>query len=167
MFFCPALLKLRAVGGTCAKKSRTVGSVCLPQQPLRPGLSCEIAGYGKEKHGEETSPLRIRLNPPTLAEWCPGAAAAGSWFRSQYLRETQVNVIADDVCRQDDYYGDLITGNMFCAGQPDWSRDACEVFRTVQAGSDGSGPSDVPLSRRGTPGGRWCVRSTAGSSSLG
>ncbi|TNN03367.1 hypothetical protein fugu_000396 [Takifugu bimaculatus] len=95
-----ALLKLKSTRGTCAKKSRTVGSVCLPQHLLQPGLTCEIAGYGKEQHG--------------------------SWFRSQYLRETQVNVISDDVCRQEDYYGNLITSNMFCAGQPDWSRDACK-----------------------------------------
>lgn len=55
----PALLKLKSNTGTCAKKSRTVGSVCLPQQLLQPGLTCEIAGYGKEQHGEETSPLPI------------------------------------------------------------------------------------------------------------
>lgn len=110
-----------------------------------------------------TSKIQVQAK---LAEWSPGYPP-GSWFRSQYLRETQVNVISDDVCRQEDYYGNLITGNMFCAGRPDWSRDACEVFRTVQAGSDGSGPSNVPLSCRGTLGGRWCVRSTTGSFCLG
>lgn len=55
-------------------------------------------------------------------------APAGLWFNSQYLREALVNLIADDVCRQEDYYGNTITDNMFCAGQPDWSRDACQVF---------------------------------------
>lgn len=49
----PALLKLKSNSGNCAKKSRTVRSICLPQQVLQPGLTCEIAGYGKEKHGEE------------------------------------------------------------------------------------------------------------------
>lgn len=95
-----ALLKLKSKGGKCAKNSRTVRSVCLPQQVLQPGLTCEIAGYGKEDQG--------------------------LWFRSQYLKEAQVSIISDDVCRQEDYYGNLITNNMFCAGWPDWSRDACQ-----------------------------------------
>lgn len=48
-----ALLKLKSKGGKCAKNSRTVRSICLPQQVLQPGLTCEIAGYGKEDQGEE------------------------------------------------------------------------------------------------------------------
>lgn len=54
----------------------------------------------------------------------------GLWYKSQYLREAQVNILADDVCRQDDYYANKITENMFCAGRPDWSQDACQVFLT-------------------------------------
>ncbi|XP_047465327.1 urokinase-type plasminogen activator-like [Mugil cephalus] len=97
-----ALLKLRAKHGKCAKESNLVKTVCLPppQQSLRPGVSCEICGYGKEKHS--------------------------LWYRSQYLRQAQVNLLADDVCRRSDYYGDLITDNMLCAGRADWSQDACE-----------------------------------------
>lgn len=109
-----ALLRLKSKGGKCAKDSRTVRSICLPRQLLQPGLTCQIAGYGKEKHG--------------------------LWFRSQYLREAQVNIIADDVCRQEGYYGNLITHNMFCAGWPDWSRDACE--------GDSGGPLVCEVNRR-------------------
>uniref|UniRef100_A0A8D3DM26 trypsin n=1 Tax=Scophthalmus maximus TaxID=52904 RepID=A0A8D3DM26_SCOMX len=97
-----ALLKLRARGGKCAEESRTVKAVCLPppRQSLQPGVACEIAGYGKEKQA--------------------------LWYRSQYLREARVNLLADDVCRHKDYYENMISDNMFCAGRPDWSQDACE-----------------------------------------
>lgn len=98
-----ALMKLKAKrNGKCAKESDSVKTVCLPppRQSLQPGVACEIAGYGKE--------------------------GFGLWYRSQYLREAQVNILADDVCRQKDYYGNMITDNMFCAARPDWSQDACE-----------------------------------------
>ncbi|XP_067345273.1 plasminogen activator, urokinase b isoform X1 [Channa argus] len=97
-----ALLKLKAKRGKCAEESTSVRTVCLPspQQSLQPGFTCEIAGYGKEKHG--------------------------LWYKSQYLREARVTLLADDVCRHRDYYGNMITDNMFCAGRPDGSQDACE-----------------------------------------
>ncbi|KAM9716161.1 plasminogen activator, urokinase b [Menidia menidia] len=98
-----ALVQLKAVGGRCALQSHSVSSVCLPPPRFRlqPGVTCEIAGYGKERQG--------------------------LWYKSQYLREAQVNLISDAVCRQKDFYGNMITDNMFCAGHPDWSQDACEV----------------------------------------
>lgn len=46
---------------------------------------------------------------------------------SQYLKQTEVKLIAQRVCKKQSYYGDLITDNMFCAGSPDWSTDACKV----------------------------------------
>lgn len=97
-----ALLRLKAKFGRCAEESTAVRTVCLPppQHRLQPGISCEICGYGKEKHG--------------------------LWYKSQYLREAQVNLLADDVCQQEDHYGNMITDNMFCAARPDWSQDACE-----------------------------------------
>ena len=55
---------------------------------------------------------------------------AGLWYKSNTLREAQVNLISDAVCRHDDYYGNMTSDNMFCAGRPDWSQDACEVFTT-------------------------------------
>ncbi|KAF7659064.1 hypothetical protein LDENG_00003880 [Lucifuga dentata] len=100
----------------CAKESRTVKTVCLPlpHQSLQPDALCEIAGYGKENFG--------------------------LWYKSQYLREAQVNLLANEVCGQKDYYGSLITDNMFCAGRPDWSQDACE--------GDSGGPLVCELDNR-------------------
>lgn len=57
--------------------------------------------------------------------FCPGL-----WYKSQYLREARVNLLTDDVCRQKDYYANMISDNMFCASHPSWSQDACEVFTT-------------------------------------
>ncbi|KAM3859919.1 plasminogen activator, urokinase b [Diretmus argenteus] len=97
-----ALLKLKAKHGQCAQDTRTVNTVCLPpsRQSLNSGILCEIAGYGKEKQG--------------------------LWYNSKYLREAKVNLLAHNVCQQKDYYGNMVTENMFCAGRPDWSQDACE-----------------------------------------
>lgn len=97
-----ALVKLKPRGGRCATESSSVKSVCLPPKNhnLTPGVHCEISGYGKESHG--------------------------LWYRSQLLREAQVQVLADETCRREDFYGDLMTENMLCAGRPDWSQDACE-----------------------------------------
>nr|XP_020514975.1 tissue-type plasminogen activator-like [Labrus bergylta] len=97
-----ALVKLTTKYGKCAEENHLVKTVCLPPplQRLQPGVTCEIAGYGKEKYG--------------------------LWYRSQLLQEAQVNLFADDVCRHEDYYANMITDNMFCAGRPDWSQDACE-----------------------------------------
>ncbi|XP_013870296.1 plasminogen activator, urokinase b isoform X2 [Austrofundulus limnaeus] len=96
-----ALVKLEAKQGKCSEETDWVRTVCLPppQRRLQPGVTCEIAGFGKERHGS-------------------------SRF-SQNLREAQVDLVADDVCRQEGYYSDMITDNMFCAARPDWSQDAC------------------------------------------
>ncbi|CAB1338624.1 unnamed protein product, partial [Coregonus sp. 'balchen'] len=92
--------KLKAIDGQCAEESSSVRTVCLPpeRQALNAGSSCEIAGYGRQKEG--------------------------LWYNSQYLREATVNLLAHDVCSDKEYYGNLITDNMFCAGTPDWSQDA-------------------------------------------
>uniref|UniRef100_A0A3P8UUW7 trypsin n=1 Tax=Cynoglossus semilaevis TaxID=244447 RepID=A0A3P8UUW7_CYNSE len=97
-----ALVQLKPRQGRCAEESQSVKVVCLPPpgHMVQPGVTCEITGFGKEKHG--------------------------LWYKSQYLREAQVNLLAQDVCGQKDYYGNLITENMFCAARPDWSQDACE-----------------------------------------
>lgn len=60
-----ALLKLKAKQGKCAEESDSVRTVCLPppQQRLQSGVTCEIAGYGKEKHGEEKSSVRWTYRP--------------------------------------------------------------------------------------------------------
>lgn len=97
-----ALMKLKSKKGRCAKENNLIRTICLPPplQSLQAGVTCEIVGYGKERYG--------------------------LWYRSQLLQEAQVNLFADEVCRQEDYYANMITDNMFCAGRPDWSQDACE-----------------------------------------
>ncbi|KAG7275855.1 hypothetical protein CRUP_033268, partial [Coryphaenoides rupestris] len=96
-----ALLRLKG-HGQCAKETKSVRTVCLPPpgQRLQSGIQCEVAGYGKEQQG--------------------------LWYNSQYLRQAKVLLMSHSVCRDKDYYGSLVTGNMFCAGRPDWSQDACE-----------------------------------------
>ncbi|KAL0964838.1 hypothetical protein UPYG_G00329690 [Umbra pygmaea] len=97
-----ALLRLQAIKGQCAQESGSVRTVCLPpaNRALRTGTSCEIAGYGKEEEG--------------------------LWYNSQYLRQAKVELLAHDICSDKEYYGNMITENMFCAGKPDWSQDACK-----------------------------------------
>ncbi|XP_065815910.1 plasminogen activator, urokinase a [Labrus bergylta] len=97
-----ALLKIKSRSGGCAVKSESARTVCLP--PLRTqlpaGIQCSIAGFGHER---------------SLA-----------WHYSQYLKEAKVKLISRPECRRASHYGDLITTNMFCAGSPDWSTDACK-----------------------------------------
>ncbi|KAJ8418197.1 hypothetical protein AAFF_G00139060 [Aldrovandia affinis] len=97
-----ALLKIRGIGTQCAEQTRAVRTICLPpaHQMLPPGVFCDVVGYGKESE-------RI-------------------WYNSQYLREAKVKLLAQDICTDKDYYGSLVTKNMFCAGSPDWSKDACK-----------------------------------------
>ncbi|XP_018543736.1 plasminogen activator, urokinase a [Lates calcarifer] len=97
-----ALLKIRSRDGGCAVKSASSRTVCLP--PLRTqlpaGFPCSIAGFGKEGNG--------------------------AWHYSQYLKQGEVRLLSQTQCKTEAYYGDRITKNMFCAGSPDWSTDACK-----------------------------------------
>ncbi|KAJ8361639.1 hypothetical protein SKAU_G00181640 [Synaphobranchus kaupii] len=97
-----ALLQLKGTAGQCAKRTDSVHTACLApkHQMLPPGVSCDVVGYGKEND---------RL-----------------WYKSQYLREAKVELLSQSVCTDKDYYGSLVTNNMFCAGSPDWSKDACK-----------------------------------------
>ncbi|KAJ8248434.1 hypothetical protein GJAV_G00241980 [Gymnothorax javanicus] len=97
-----ALLKIRSSEGKCAERSDSVHMACLPpeQHMLPAGVYCDVVGYGKESK---------RL-----------------WYLSQYLREAKVKLLSQKVCTDKDYYGSRVTENMFCAGSPDWNKDACE-----------------------------------------
>ncbi|XP_044070633.1 tissue-type plasminogen activator-like [Siniperca chuatsi] len=111
-----ALLKIKSGNGGCAVRSASVRTVCLP--PLRTqlpaGFECSIAGFGLEK--------------------------SMAWHNSQYLKEAKVKLISQADCKRESYYGDLITPNMFCAGSPDWSTDACK--------NDSGGPLVCKMSDR-------------------
>ncbi|MGH0162650.1 UNVERIFIED_CONTAM: hypothetical protein FKN15_045788 [Acipenser sinensis] len=41
-----ALLKLKPVGGQCAKETRYVKTACLPDSPFADGTECSISGWG-------------------------------------------------------------------------------------------------------------------------
>ncbi|KAL0964169.1 hypothetical protein UPYG_G00320150 [Umbra pygmaea] len=96
------LLKLCSKNGMCAVQSPSVRTVCLPppQIMLPPGAICGVAGYGRTKEG--------------------------AWQYSNDLRHAKVAVLSQTVCSKEDYYGNLITNNMFCAGSPDWKTDSCQ-----------------------------------------
>ncbi|XP_070772338.1 plasminogen activator, urokinase a [Enoplosus armatus] len=111
-----ALLKIKSRNGGCAVRSAAARAVCLPppltQLPV--GFQCSIAGYGREEYA--------------------------AWYNSQYLKQAEVKLISQTECKSESYYGDLITQNMFCAGSPDWSTDACK--------NDSGGPLVCEVSGR-------------------
>ncbi|XP_037320681.2 plasminogen activator, urokinase a [Pungitius pungitius] len=96
-----ALLKIKSRNGGCAVRSSSARTVCLPPShtQLPGGFHCSIAGFGRE-----------RLLGPY----------------SQILKQGVVQLLTQTDCASRLYYGDLITENMFCAGSPDWSTDACK-----------------------------------------
>lgn len=61
-------MKLLAKDGKCAEETDWVKTVCLPPplQGLQPGATCEIAGYGKEKFGEESLTNIMTLSEQSL-----------------------------------------------------------------------------------------------------
>uniref|UniRef100_W5MAD4 Urokinase-type plasminogen activator n=1 Tax=Lepisosteus oculatus TaxID=7918 RepID=W5MAD4_LEPOC len=97
-----ALVKMRSRSGQCAVESRAVKTVCLPPQNrmLPAGSTCEIVGYGRERES--------------------------LWYYSNYLREARVQLLPQSVCSSEQYYGTMLTGNMFCAGGSDWTVDSCK-----------------------------------------
>ncbi|KAM6996995.1 plasminogen activator, urokinase a [Tautogolabrus adspersus] len=97
-----ALLKIKSRSGECAVRSESSRTVCLPplHTQLPAGIQCSIAGFGHER---------------SLA-----------WHYSQYLKQARVKLISRPECKRESYYGGLVTKNMFCAGSPDWSTDACK-----------------------------------------
>ncbi|KAG8000073.1 Urokinase-type plasminogen activator, partial [Nibea albiflora] len=86
----------------CAVKSTSARTVCLPplHTQLPAGFQCSIAGYGRERYT--------------------------AWHNSNSLKQANVGLISQADCKSESYYGNLITKNMFCAGSPDWSADACK-----------------------------------------
>ncbi|XP_072280295.1 urokinase-type plasminogen activator [Pyxicephalus adspersus] len=97
-----ALVKIRSKSGQCASMTDQVQTICLPPPDLKleGGTKCEIAGFGKESYD--------------------------SIKYSQFLKSSTVQIIPQEVCQSEKYYGKLINNNMFCAGDPSWKVDACK-----------------------------------------
>lgn len=126
----PALLRIRGLDGKCAAKSSSSRVVCLPpiHTHLPVGLQCSVAGFGYQSEGEyyRNGPQGNSLR---IFQWisCKYFVFAALQRYSQYLKQADVNLISQTVCKTGAYYGNEITDNMFCAGSPDWSTDACKV----------------------------------------
>ncbi|XP_022061017.1 plasminogen activator, urokinase a [Acanthochromis polyacanthus] len=97
-----ALVKIKSRKGGCAVRSSTVRTVCIPplHTQLPAGFTCSIAGFGKESFE--------------------------SFQFSQYLKQADVKLLSSAECSSELQYRNRITENMFCAGSPDWSTDACK-----------------------------------------
>ncbi|AWP14081.1 putative tissue-type plasminogen activator-like isoform 2 [Scophthalmus maximus] len=111
-----ALLRIESRNGGCAVKSASARTVCLPpfHTQLPPRFQCSIAGFGMESY------------------------PVGRY--SQKLKQAEVSLLSRTECESELYYGERITKNMFCAGSPDWSTDACK--------GDSGGPLVCDLSGR-------------------
>lgn len=97
-----ALLKIKSSAGSCAVRTDSVRTACLspPHTMLPPGSVCSVAGYGLERQR--------------------------AFEYSKFLKQAEVQMISQDTCKGPNYYGKLITDNMFCAGSPNWETDACK-----------------------------------------
>ncbi|XP_062928048.1 hyaluronan-binding protein 2-like isoform X1 [Mobula hypostoma] len=93
-----ALLKIKPVNGHCAKETKYVKTVCLPESDFPAGTDCYISGWGQTE--TEAS--------------------------SNQLLHTKVRVIGDQRCKDKGSYGAAINHTMFCAGSLDGSVDSCQ-----------------------------------------
>ncbi|XP_032889787.1 hyaluronan-binding protein 2-like isoform X1 [Amblyraja radiata] len=93
-----ALLKIKQVNGHCAKETKYVKTVCMPDSDFQPGTDCHISGWGQTE-----------------------TEAA-----SNQLLHTKVKLISDQHCKDPRAYGNAINHTMFCAGSLDGSVDSCQ-----------------------------------------
>ncbi|KAF3853634.1 hypothetical protein F7725_014322 [Dissostichus mawsoni] len=94
-----ALLKLQVTDSPyCAKETRFVKAVCLPDQAFPAGKECVISGWGA------TETQRI----------------------SSQLLNARVFVISDEKCKNLDAYRNVLDSSMFCAGTLQGGIDSCQ-----------------------------------------
>ncbi|XP_061563618.1 hyaluronan-binding protein 2 [Cololabis saira] len=94
-----ALLKLGVTNSPyCAKESRFVRTVCLPDQVFPPGKECVISGWG---------------------------ATETERYSSQLLN-ARVLMISQTRCKAPHIYGDLLDESMLCAGVLQGGVDSCQ-----------------------------------------
>uniref|UniRef100_A0A3P9QDV9 trypsin n=1 Tax=Poecilia reticulata TaxID=8081 RepID=A0A3P9QDV9_POERE len=97
-----ALLKISNANGQGALKTASVRTVCLPplNTYLPDGVTCSIAGFGKE--------------------------SSSSWSYSNRLKQATVRLLSSTNCKVEESYKALLTDNMMCAASLDWSTDSCK-----------------------------------------
>ncbi|KAG7492519.1 hypothetical protein MATL_G00014830 [Megalops atlanticus] len=93
-----ALLKLKPVDGRCARETRFVKTVCLPEETFADGTECTISGWG----------------------------ATPDRSFSQQLLDAQVLLIPQWRCAFNSSYGDKLDESMLCAGRLRGGVDSCQ-----------------------------------------
>ncbi|CAN9509257.1 unnamed protein product [Ophioblennius macclurei] len=94
-----ALLKLRVTDSPyCAKETRFVKTVCLPEQAFPSGKECVISGWG----------------------------ATETQSYSPQLLNARVFLIPDERCRTPQVYGNVLDSSMVCAGILQGGVDSCQ-----------------------------------------
>uniref|UniRef100_A0A3B4VI55 trypsin n=1 Tax=Seriola dumerili TaxID=41447 RepID=A0A3B4VI55_SERDU len=94
-----ALLKLKVTDSPyCAKETRFVKTVCLPDQPFPAGKLCVISGWGATEKKAHSSQL---LNAHVL-------------------------LISEERCKASHVYGNLLDNSMLCAGTMNGGIDSCQ-----------------------------------------
>uniref|UniRef100_A0A3Q3WTC6 trypsin n=1 Tax=Mola mola TaxID=94237 RepID=A0A3Q3WTC6_MOLML len=94
-----ALLKLKVTDSPyCAKETRFVRTVCLPDQSFPAGKECVISGWG----------------------------ATETQAYSNHLLNARVLLISDKRCKAPQVYGSVLDNSMFCAGILQGGVDSCQ-----------------------------------------
>ncbi|TNN03745.1 hypothetical protein fugu_000774 [Takifugu bimaculatus] len=94
-----ALMELKVTDAPyCAKETRYVRAVCLPDQMFPAGKECVISGWG---------------------------ATETKAYSSQLLN-ARVFLISEDRCKAPHVYGDVLDSSMFCAGTLQGGVDSCQ-----------------------------------------
>uniref|UniRef100_H3DNH7 trypsin n=1 Tax=Tetraodon nigroviridis TaxID=99883 RepID=H3DNH7_TETNG len=94
-----ALMELQVTDAPhCAKESRFVRTVCLPDQMFPAGKECVISGWG----------------------------ATETQRYSSHLLNARVFLISDQRCKAPHVYGNVLDSSMFCAGTLQGGTDSCQ-----------------------------------------
>ncbi|XP_061822684.2 tissue-type plasminogen activator-like [Nerophis lumbriciformis] len=94
-----ALLRLKFMDrDQCAKETRVVRTVCLPNQNFPTGKKCVVSGWGRN----EDAPY------------------------SNHLLDVVVSLISQQSCRDPAVYGNLLDSTMLCAGDLHGGKDSSE-----------------------------------------
>lgn len=95
-----AMLQLRVMDKPfCAKETRFVKTICLPNQPFKNGTECVISGWGVTETKK---------------------------YGTNQLLDARVLLISQEKCKAPHVYGDVLDDSMFCAGNMEGGVDSCQ-----------------------------------------